>query len=605
MRHCRQSSSTDPARPAGRRGAPRCILALAAALASAAAVAAPLAAVAVAALLSSAMAAATVAAAAADGAPPAAVAAAAPAAPEKPPLLDDLGSYHRPITTSSPAAQRYFDQGLRLLFAFYLEEAQRSFEEAARLDPACASCYWGAAMSLGPHINVPGMPDRTQAANRAVKRALALAPRATPVERALIEAAAKRSADPPPADQAGQAALDQAYADAMREVKRRFPDDADVAALAAEAAMDVHPWNYWTADGAPQPWTGEILATLEGVLRRHPDHPGANHYYIHLVEASTHPERAAAAAQRLPGLMPGAAHLVHMPSHVWARVGRYADASEANRRAIAVDAAFVARVHPQGFYLMYAAHNHQFLWSTALMEGRGAEALQQAREAVAMMPVEMLRAMPGFDAGLEMPIWTLVRTRRFAEALREPAPPADLPYATAAWHAARGVALAASGRPDQAEPERTQVEAALKTVPEDAPAGFNTVRSLLAIALPLVEGEMAAARGQSAAAVEKLRAAVAAEDALRYDEPSDWYFPVRPLLAARLLAAGRAAEAKAVCEEDLRRHPENGWALAPLADSLARQRQPAAAQQAAARLAKAWARADLKPGVDLDPPTGR
>ncbi len=526
------------------------------------------------------------------------VAAAAPAPQEKLPLLDDLGSYHRPVTTSSPAAQRYFDQGLRLLFSFYLEEAQRSFEEAARLDPACASCWWGAAMSLGPHINVPGMPDRTQAANRAVKQALAAAPRATPVERALIEAAAKRSADPPPADQAGQAALDQAYAGAMREVAHRFPDDADVAALSAEASMDVHPWNYWTADGAPQPWTGEILATLEGVLRRHPDHPGANHYYIHLVEASPHPERAAAAAQRLPGLMPGAAHLVHMPSHIWARVGRYADASEANRRAIAVDGAFIARVHPQGFYMMYAAHNHQFLWSTALMEGRGAEALQQAREAVAMLPVEMLRAMPGFDAGLELPIWTLVRTRRFAEALREPAPPADLACATAVWHAARGIALAASGRPAEAEPARAQVEAALKTVPADAPAGFNTVRSLLAVALPLVESEMAAARGQSPAAVEKLRAAVAAEDALRYDEPSDWYFPVRPLLAARLLAAGRAAEAQAVCDEDLRRHPENGWALALLAESLERQRHPAAAKQATARLAKAWANADLKPGAD-------
>ena len=526
------------------------------------------------------------------------VAAAAPAPQEKLPLLDDLGSYHRPVTTSSPAAQRYFDQGLRLLFSFYLEEAQRSFEEAARLDPACASCWWGAAMSLGPHINVPGMPDRTQAANRAVKQALAAAPRATPVERALIEAAAKRSADPPPADQAGQAALDQAYAGAMREVAHRFPDDADVAALSAEASMDVHPWNYWTADGAPQPWTGEILATLEGVLRRHPDHPGANHYYIHLVEASPHPERAAAAAQRLPGLMPGAAHLVHMPSHIWARVGRYADASEANRRAIAVDGAFIARVHPQGFYMMYAAHNHQFLWSTALMEGRGAEALQQAREAVAMLPVEMLRAMPGFDAGLELPIWTLVRTRRFAEALREPAPPADLACATAVWHAARGIALAASGRPAEAEPARAQVEAALKTVPADAPAGFNTVRSLLAVALPLVESEMAAARGQSPAAVEKLRAAVAAEDALRYDEPSDWYFPVRPLLAARLLAAGRAAEAQAVCDEDLRRHPENGWALALLAESLERQCHPAAAKQATARLAKAWANADLKPGAD-------
>jgi tetratricopeptide (TPR) repeat protein len=452
-------------------------------------------------------------------------------------------------------------------------------------------------MSLGPHINVAGMPDRTLAAHRAIAKALALAPRATAVEQALIAAAAKRSADPAPADKAGQAALDQAYAGAMGEVTRRFPGDLDAAALYAEALMDVHPWDYWTADGAPEPWTAEILATLEGVLRRDPGHPGANHYYIHAVEASPHPERAVAAAERLSNLMPGAAHLVHMPSHIYARLGRYADASAANRRAIAADRAFIERFHPQGFYMMYAAHNHQFLWSTALMEGRGAEALQQAREAAAMLPAEALRAMPGFDGGLEMPIWTLVRIGRFADALHEPPPLADLAYATASWHAARGIALAASGKPADAEAERHAVAAALEGIPADAPQGFNTSRTLLAVALPLLDGEIAAARGQRPAAAAKLREAVAAEDALRYDEPSDWYFPLRPRLAALLLAAGRAAEAQAVCEDDLRRHPENGWALAVLAESLRRQRKPADAQRAEQRLARAWAAADLKPAA--------
>jgi tetratricopeptide (TPR) repeat protein len=521
----------------------------------------------------------------------------APAAPAAPPLLESLGGYHRAVTTSSPQAQRYFDQGLRLLFAFALEEAQLSFEAAARLDPACASCWWGVAMSLGPHINVAGMPDRTLAAHRAIAQALALAPRATAVEQALIAAAAKRSADPAPADKAGQAALDQAYAGAMGEVTRRFPGDLDAVALYAEALMDVHPWDYWTAGGAPQPWTAEILATLEGVLRRDPGHPGANHYYIHAVEASPHPERAVAAAERLSNLMPGAAHLVHMPSHIYARIGRYADASAANRRAIAADQAFIERFHPQGFYMMYATHNHQFLWSTALMEGRGAEALQQAREAAAMLPAEALRAMPGFDGGLEMPTWTLVRIGRFADALREPPPPADFAYATASWHAARGIALAASGKPADAEPERRAVAAALASIPADAPQGFNTSRSLLAVALPLLDGEIAAARGQHPAAAAKLREAVAAEDALRYDEPSDWYFPLRPRLAALLLAADRAAEAQAVCEDDLRRHPENGWALAVLAESLRRQQKPADAQRAEQRLARAWATADLKPAA--------
>jgi tetratricopeptide (TPR) repeat protein len=513
------------------------------------------------------------------------------------PLLDNLGGYHRAITTASAEAQRYFDQGLRLLFAFALEESQRSFEEAARLDPACASCWWGVAMSLGPHINVPAMPERTREAHRAAARAAELAPRAALVERALIQAVAKRSADPPPADKAAQAALDEAYAAAMGEVAHRFPDDLDAAALHAEALMDLHPWDYWTAEGAPQPWTGEILATLEGVLRRNPDHPGANHYYIHTVEASPHPERAVAAAGRLARLMPGAAHLVHMPSHVYARVGRYADASAANRQAIAVDRAFVERVRPQGFYLMYAAHNHQFLWSTSLMEGRAAEALRQARETVAMMPPEILRAMPGFDGGLDYPIWTLVRFGRFAEALREPAPPADLAYAGAMWHAARAVAAAASGKPAEAGPDRAAVAAAAGAIPAEAPQGFNTSRSLLAVALPLIDGELAAARGEAAAAVDKLRAAVAAEDALHYDEPSDWYFPLRPRLGALLLAAGRAAEAQAVCDEDLRRHPENGWALAVLADSLERQHKPAEARSARQRLARAWARADVKPAA--------
>ncbi|MBV8202931.1 MAG: hypothetical protein JOZ15_20125 [Acidobacteria bacterium] len=525
---------------------------------------------------------------------------AAPAAPANPPLLDSLGAYHRAVTTSSAEAQRYFDQGLRLLFAFSLEEAQRSFEAAARLDPACASCWWGVAMSLGPHINVPGMPERTQAAHRAIEKAVALtrgAPRATPIEQALIAAAAKRSSDPPPAGKPEQAALDQAYADAMREVTRRFPDDLDAAALYAEALMDLHPWDYWQAGGAPEPWTGDILATLESVLRRRPDHPGANHYYIHAVEASNHPEQALAAADRLCSLMPGAAHLVHMPSHVYARIGRYADASAANRRAIAADHAFVESFHPQGFYLMYAVHNHQFLWSTALMEGRGTEALQQAREAVAMLPPEALRAMPGFDGGLELPIWTLVRLGRSADALREPPPPADFAYATAAWHAARGIAFAQSGKPAAAGPERDAVAAALRTIPADAPQGFNTARTLLAVALPLLDGEIAAARGQRPAAAAQLREAVAAEDALSYDEPSDWYFPLRPRLAALLLAAGRAAEAQAVCEEDLRRHPENGWALSVLAGALGSQHREAAARQARQRLAKAWATADLAPGT--------
>ena len=536
---------------------------------------------------------------------------AAPAASEIP-LLDDLGAFHRAVTTRSPAAQRYFDQGMRLLFAFALEEAERSFAAAARLDPACSSCYWGMAMSLGPHINIAGVPERTAAAARAARQAVALAPRAAPVEQALAAAVARRSADPPPRDAAGQAALDQGYAAAMREVHRRFPGDPDVAALLAEALMDLHPWDYWAPDGSPRPWTPEILRLLEAVLRRRPDHPGANHYYIHAVEASPHPERAAAAAARLAGLEPGAAHLDHMPSHILARVGRYAEAAAANRRAIAADRSFEERVHPRGFYRMYAAHNHQFLAATALMLGRAAEALQEARTAAAMLPPEMLRRAPGFDGVQAVPIWTLVRFRRMAEALREPEPPADLAYADASWHAARGVALAVSGDPAAAEREAARVAAALRTLPAATPQGFNTARSLLGIAQHFLQGELAAARGRRGAAVAALRAAVAGEDALRYAEPADWFFPLRPQLAVQLLAAGRDREAAAVCEEDLRRHPENGWALAALAASLRRQHAAASSAPAPpalpetpetpetpeitaveARLARAWSQTDL------------
>jgi tetratricopeptide (TPR) repeat protein len=535
-------------------------------------------------------------AAALVAAPLAALATVAPAAAPGSdiPLLDDLGSFHRPITTRSPAAQRYFDQGMRLLFAFALEEAERSFAAAMRLDPACAGCAWGMAMSLGPHINVAGVPERTAAAARAARQALALAPRASPVEQALAAAVARRSADPPPRDAAGQAALDRAYAAAMREVRRRFPDDMDVAALLAEALMDLHPWDYWAPDGSPRPWTPEILQLLEEVLRRQPDHPGANHYYIHAVEASPHPERAVAAAERLSHLMPGAAHLVHMPSHILARVGRYAEASEVNRRAIAADRAFEDRVHPRGFYQMYAAHNHQFLWSTALMQGRAAEALQQARTAAAMLPPAMLRRAPGFDGVQACPIWTLVRFRRMTEALREPAPPADLVYADASWHAARGVALAVSGDAAAAEREAAAVAAAVRGLPAGAPQGFNTAQGLLGIAQHFLEGEVAAVRGRREAAVAALRAAVAGEDALRYAEPADWFFPLRPQLAAVLLAAGREREAAAVCEEDLRRHPENGWALAALAESLRRRHDAAGAGAVGARLARAWSQADLQ-----------
>jgi tetratricopeptide (TPR) repeat protein len=516
---------------------------------------------------------------------------AGPAAAQKAAIFE-LGTYHRAITTGAPEAQKYFDQGLRLLYAFNLEEAQHSFEEAAKIDPACAMCYWGAGMSLGPHINMAAQPDRTKAANAAAQKAASLAKEATPVERALIAALVKRYSDPPPADAAGWKALDTAYADAMRGVAKSFPDDLDAAALYAEAMMNLRPWDLWTMDGQAQPGTEEILATLEGVLAKNPNHPGANHYYIHAVEASPHPEKALAAAERLGSLEPGAAHLVHMPSHIFARVGRWEDASEANRKAIAVDRDYLPKAGPLGFYFMYTAHNYQFLWNTAMMQGRAAEALENARAVVTQAPVEMLRAMPGFDFVLGYPIWTLAKFGRWEDALAEPAPPAEFGYATAVWHAARGLAFAGLGRLEEAEKELATTKQLDTALPADAMAAFNSAHSLLSIAENMLAGEIAAKRGDMAGAVRLLEEATKTEDGLRYDEPPDWYIPVRHALGAALLAAGRPADAQKVYEENLRRHPENGWSLYGLAESLRLQKKDAAAAQQ--RFEAAWKNADFK-----------
>ena len=520
-------------------------------------------------------------------------------APAPAPLLGDLGAYHRAVTTASPEAQAYFDQGLLLLYAFNLEEAQRSFEAAAKADPLCGLCAWGVAMSLGPHINLAALPDRTKAGHEAAQRAATLTEGATPVEKALIAAVTRRFADPPPSDPALQAGLDKAYADAMRDVARQFPDDLDAAALAAEAMMDLRPWDLWTQDGKPQPGTDEIVATLERVLAKNPSHPGANHYYIHAVEASPHPEKALAAAGRIAALIPGAAHIVHMPSHIYARVGHWEDASEANRKAIAVDQSYLAKAGPLGFYFMYSAHNYQFLWSTALMEGRSAEALTNARAMVAQVPVEMLHQMPGFDFTFGYPVWTLVRLERWDDVLKEPAPPEGFPYAEGIWHAARGLALTGLNRLDEAAAEHKKVQDLAAALPLEALEGLNSARSLLSIAEGLLAAHLAVRKGHIDEAVIHLQDAVQTEDNLRYNEPPDWYTPVRQDLGAVLQAAGRPAEAQKVWQEDLDRHPHNGWSLHGLAASLRAQKKDKEAAAVSAEAAKAWEKADVPAAVIL------
>jgi tetratricopeptide (TPR) repeat protein len=503
------------------------------------------------------------------------------------PLFDDLGTHHHPIATSSPLAQRYFDQGLRLVYGFNHDEAIRAFREAAHIDPKCTMAWWGVAFALGPNYNMPLDAEHDRAAREALARAQALAPRAPAPEQAYVAALAVRYGD------GDRKALDRAYADAMRALAARYPDDLDAATLYAESLMVLRPWQLWTADGQPAPETPEILATLEGVLQRDPDHPGANHYYIHAVEASPHPEQALPSAARLPGLAPGAGHLVHMPSHVYMRLGRYADASEANVHAVAADEAYIAREKPEGVYpMMYYPHNLHFLWAAATMEGRSADAIRAARQVTAIATPEMARAMPVAEYFVPTAWLALARFGHWQDLLAEPAPPGDLHWAHAMWAYARGLALAATRRFGEAETMARIVEAAARATPSDRIVADNQpARELLRLAAANLRGEIATRQGRHAAALAALREAVRIEDALPYTEPPPWHYPVRQSLGEALLAARRPEEAEAVFREDLARNPENGWSLFGLARALRAQRRDVKAVER--RFADSWSHADV------------
>jgi len=509
--------------------------------------------------------------------------------------LEGLGSYHREITTTSPEAQAFFDQGLRLLFAFNHDEAARSFARAAELDPRCALCFWGISYALGPNYNMILLPDRAQAAWEAAQKAQALREKASPVEQALIDSIQKRYKGPESLDPMAQQPYSEAFAAAMRDAARRFPEDADVQTFLAESLMDLNPWKLWTNDGKPAPGTEEIVAILEKVIAKHPDHPGANHYYVHAVEASKDPARAVASADRLRGMMPGAGHLVHMSAHIYQRVGRYADASEANRKGAAADAAYVTQAKPTGYYApMYYSHNHAFLAYSAAMEGRSREAVEAADAAsrVALQSPEMIEMMPGMDFYLSFPLLAKVRFGQWDDLLDDAPPRSDWKVLNGLWRFGRGMALSGKGQPDAAEAEWTILSQIAAQVPPDLPAGYNTARDVLGLAARLLEGDIAWKRGKTEAAVAAFEDAVKREDSLNYDEPSDWFYPARHHLGAALLAAGRAADAEAVFRADLQRNPANGWALFGLEQALAAQKKDAAAVKA--ELGKAWARADVK-----------
>ena len=510
------------------------------------------------------------------------------------PFFAGLGSHTRPITTTSPEAQKYFDQGLNFVFGFNHGAAIRAFQAAAAIDPDCAMAHWGVALACGPHINFPSVPPpAAELAWKELALAQEHATNGSAVEQALIEALGHRYADPQPED---RGPLDQAYADAMRSVWKAHPDDPDAGALFAEAMMDLRPWDQWTQEGQPQPGTDEILATLEQVLQLDRNHPFANHLYIHALEASPHPERALAAADRLRDLQPGLAHNVHMPSHIDIRVGHWDEAITANLKAVEADHRYWAIVgEPKGIIIFYAAHNQHMLAYAAMMTGRKDLAVEHIRAMMTGLPQDEVKehAMLA-EAFAAMPYEVLIRFGLWDEILAEPDHPEFMVFTRALRRAARGIAYAAKDDVNSARAEQTAFLEASKLVPAEDTLGNNSCQALLAVTTPMLEGEILIREGKLDEGLSQLRTAVAAEDALRYDEPPGWILPVRHSLGVNLLQAGRFAEAEQVYRDDLARLPENGWSLFGLARSLELQQKSDEAAAVEARFHKIWSKADVQ-----------
>jgi len=516
---------------------------------------------------------------------------AAPAAAGSVPLFEDLGGYHHEVTTKSPAAQRYFDQGLRLVYAFNHDEAERAFREAARLDPTCAMAWWGVAFTLGPNYNLPIDADRNKKAVEAVAKAQALTSHVSQREKAYVAAIATRYVADPPAD---RAPLDQAFSRAMGDLAKRFPDDLDAATLYAESMMDLRPWQLWKPDGSPAPGTEEILATLESVLKRNPNHPGANHYYVHATEASPHPERALASADRLKTLVPGAGHLVHMPAHTYMRTGNYLGAVEANAVAARTDEAYFKKGGAtQGVYAaMYYNHNVHFLAAAAAMAGQASVAREAARK-VAEAAAPMVKEMPMVEFVLPTPTYVALRFQRWDEVLALPEPDPAFVATRALWRQARAIARAARRDFAGAEEERRAFVALRATVPEDAMFNMTPSRQVLAVAALVLDARLASARGDGTAAIEAWKSAILAEDLLPYDEPPIWPLPGREGLGGELLRQGRPQEAAEAFRQDLARNPKNGRSLFGLWRSLEATRATTEAAAARRDFEEAWKWADV------------
>jgi len=513
------------------------------------------------------------------------------------PLFEGLGKHQHPVTTKSKQAQRYFDQGLTLCFAFNHTEAIRSFRAALKSDPDCAMAYWGIAYASGPHVNRPMDKDDNVRAWDAVQKAVALKSQANANEQAYIDAVARRYQAEFVND---RLALDKAYASAMREVTKQFPDDLDARVIFSEALMDTMPWDYWLKDRSPKPETEEAFAALRYVIQRDPNHPGANHFFIHAVEAGPHPEQGIPSADRLTGYAPQAGHLVHMPAHIYMRVGQYEDAEVANKLAVKADRSYIRHCAAQGFYPgAYYPHNEHFLWYASLFQGRSADALSNAKKTAEVA----LENYCGPRKALEgprlrhLPWLTLARFGRWNEVLLIKQPPMtnDFLVDRAMWHFARGLAFAAQ---KQADPAANELVEMSKLVNSEDAKKLNSPQfpatGMMAIAEEWLAGKVAQAKGDNAGAIEHLQKAAKAEDEMPYMEPSYWPVPVRPALGAALLQAGRSAEAEQIFREDVQRWPRNGWGLYGLEQSLRAQGKTDSADIVQREFNDAWQRADVK-----------
>jgi tetratricopeptide (TPR) repeat protein len=505
------------------------------------------------------------------------------------PLYEDLSKYHRSVTTNSSKAQDYFDQGLALYYGFNHEAAILSFQQAIALDSNCVMAWWGQAISSGPNINNPEMDDNAKiAAWETLLRAQDLMEMASPVEYGLISALSKRYSWPSPEN---RKSLDEAYADAMRETFMEFPDDPDVATLYADALMNLRPWDLWTSDGIPQPGTKEIMTTLEGVLEKYPDHPGACHFYIHTMEASPFPEKALPAANNLRNRMPGAGHLVHMPSHIDIRLGNYEDAIIANSKAIIADSIWISA---GGLYTIYRAHNYHFLAYAAMFDGQKELALSASKGIIDQIPLELVRAYPDFlDGFLAVPTHVMVRFGMWEELIASPKPPDDLYLSTAFWHYGRTVAFAATGRVDEATEEYNALLNTYTLVPDSRLIGNNPGKTVLDIGVLMAKGELEYRKENYEEAFNILREAVQKDAELRYDEPWGWMMPIRHSLGALLAEQGLYEEAEDVFLADLLLHPHNGWALKGLATCYHMTGQHQKAKITEELFNESWSRSDI------------